>query len=47
MPLMNPISKILDGPQAGVFYRVLDILTNGHGTYNTNSVSFTLSAVEF
>ena len=47
MPLMNRISKILDGPQAGVFYEVLNILTDGHGGNNTDSVSFTLSAVEF
>ena len=47
MPLMSRISKILDSPQAGIFYRVLDILTDGRGSYNTDSVSFTLSAVEF
>ena len=40
--LMNRIGKILDSPQAGLFYRLLDILTDGHGSYNTDSVSFTL-----
>ena len=45
MLLLNQIVNVLNSSQAANLYRILDILSDGHGSYSDNSLYFTLKTI--